>query len=194
MTLRFETFLGAEVSKLVDDLAALRISVFRAWPYLYEGDLEYERRYLMTFSAVEGIMVTAHAGEKLVGAATGLPLLHHPRELSTAVQSLGVCVEDTFCFAESVLLERHRGQGAGHFFFDAREEYARSRGFTYATFFAVQRPDDHPARPCHARSLEPFWRARGYVPVTGAIGPLSWRDIGALKETPKPMQFWMKHL
>ena len=35
----------------LDDLAALRIAVFREWPYLYEGNLGYEANYLGRYAA-----------------------------------------------------------------------------------------------------------------------------------------------
>lgn len=34
---------GDTLTSALDDVARLRISVFRDWPYLYDGDLEYER-------------------------------------------------------------------------------------------------------------------------------------------------------
>ena len=39
----------SEAETAFDDLARLRIEVFRDFPYLYEGDLDYERQYLSTF-------------------------------------------------------------------------------------------------------------------------------------------------
>ena len=33
---------GDGVATLIPEIAALRIEVFRAWPYLYEGDAAYE--------------------------------------------------------------------------------------------------------------------------------------------------------
>ena len=34
---------GDQIDAALDDLARLRIAVFRAFPYLYHGDMEYER-------------------------------------------------------------------------------------------------------------------------------------------------------
>jgi hypothetical protein len=31
---------GPIISSVIDDIARLRIEVFREWPYLYEGDLD----------------------------------------------------------------------------------------------------------------------------------------------------------
>ncbi|HET7923586.1 MAG TPA: GNAT family N-acetyltransferase, partial [Rhodanobacteraceae bacterium] len=37
-----KTFTGSHVAPHLDAVAALRIAVFRDWPYLYAGDREYE--------------------------------------------------------------------------------------------------------------------------------------------------------
>ena len=44
--LTYEALTGADVRTVLDDVARLRISVFRDFPYLYDGSLDYERDYL----------------------------------------------------------------------------------------------------------------------------------------------------
>ena len=64
-----------EIVSRLDDLARLRITVFRAFPYLYDGDMDYERRYLATYLEADGAFVAgAFDGDELVGAATAAPL------------------------------------------------------------------------------------------------------------------------
>ena len=36
---RIETLTGAALTEALDDVARLRIAVFRDWPYLYDGTL-----------------------------------------------------------------------------------------------------------------------------------------------------------
>ena len=56
---------------LLDDLARLRITVFREWPYLYDGSLDYEQRYLRDFlDNPQAALIIARDGEEIVGAAT----------------------------------------------------------------------------------------------------------------------------
>ena len=47
--LRIQTLQAAAIADGLDPLAALRIAVFREWPYLYEGSSEYEKKYLDTY-------------------------------------------------------------------------------------------------------------------------------------------------
>jgi GNAT superfamily N-acetyltransferase len=192
---RIEPLTGAALDAALDDVARLRIEVFRDWPYLYDGDAAYERRYLQAYRDSPGaIVVGAYDGDRLVGAATGTPMVDHADDFANALSDAGVALTDLFYCAESVLLPAYRGQGAGHRFFAAREAHARSLGATHAAFCAVQRPDDHPLRPTGYRPLDAFWRARGYAPVPGAIARFAWKDLDQPAETEKPLQFWMRML
>ena len=66
---------GPELEPWVADLARLRITVFRDFPYLYDGTAEYEEKYLQTYiRSPDSIIVLALDGDKVVGASTGLPM------------------------------------------------------------------------------------------------------------------------
>lgn len=193
MSLRFESLTGEAIAPIIEGLAALRIRVFRDWPYLYVGDADYEASYLRVYQDnPRAVIAAAFDGDRLVGAATGLPLSDADPEFQAAFE--GQEVSDIFYCAESVLLPEYRGQGAGHRFFDLREGHARGLGFRRVCFCGVIRPDDHPARPTDYRPLDAFWRKRGYAPLPGVTAHFGWRDIGAQEETQKPMQFWMRTL
>lgn len=186
---------GADLDAALEDLAQLRITVFRDWPYLYDGALDYELRYLQVYRESPGaIVVGAFDGERLIGAATGSPMQDHAAEFAAPLRQIGLAVSDIFYGAESVLLPAYRGQGLGHRFFDFREAHARKLGHGHLAFCAVVRPDDHPMRPAAPRSNDVFWRKRGYSPVAGVLAEFSWRDRGDSEETLKPLQFWMRAL
>jgi len=192
--LSFRTYIGPEIAQVVEPFARLRIAVFRDWPYLYDGDLDYERRYLADYARGDTILVAAYHGDRMVGASTGMPLSDHADDFADALQTFTQDINTVFYGAESVLLSEFRGQGTYRRFFTKREAHARARNFTYSTFCGVRRPDDHPLRPKGHQPLDPVWRHFGYTPVPGAIAQFNWRDIGEAEETPKPLQFWIKPL
>lgn len=186
---------GAAIAEVIDDLARLRIEVFRDWPYLYDGNLAYEARYLENYAKTpEAVVITAHDGGTIVGAATGCPVHAHADGVSGAYAAAGFDVDRFYYLAESVLLPHWRGQGLGHVFFDAREAQANACGASHTGFCAVIRPPDHPARPRDARELAPFWEKRGYRRVDAAPVRMSWRDTGALGETAKDLALWARAL
>ncbi len=186
---------GQALPAALDDVARLRIAVFREWPYLYDGDLDYERIYLQSYrDSHRAIVVGAFDGDRLVGAATGAPLADHAEDFAAAFDDAGLDLSQIFYCAESVLLPDYRGQGVGHAFFDLREDHARDLGFAKCAFCGVQRPADHPMRPANYRPLDVFWHARGYAPLPGVIAHFSWTDLGEDSETRKPLQFWIREL
>ena len=197
MTIEVQALTGEAATVVLPDLARLRIEVFRDWPYLYQGTLRYEQDYLANFAASEGaVIVAARDGGVVVGAATAVPMASgHAEELVAPLAAAGYDISRIFYLGESVLLRTYRGRGLGHAFFDQREAHARRLGgFTRAVFCGVKRPDAHPLRPASYVPLDNFWHKRGYTPLPGIVGSLSWCDVGETGETAKPMQYWMRTL
>jgi GNAT superfamily N-acetyltransferase len=186
---------GEALAAALPDVARLRIAVFRAYPYLYDGDAAYEEAYLQPYRESENaILVGAYHGDKLVGAATGTPMEDHAEDFAAAFAAHDLPLDQIFYCAESVLLPSYRGQGIGHAFFDAREAHARALGRRYSAFCAVIRPEDHPLKPRGYRPLDGFWRKRGYAPLEGAMAHYDWRDLGEDAESTHALQIWMREL
>jgi GNAT superfamily N-acetyltransferase len=185
---------GEAVTPHIADLARLRIEVFRAFPYLYEGSEDYETSYLATYArSPESLFVLAIDGERIVGASTGVPMTDASDEFKAPFLAVGIDPQQVFYFGESVLSSSYRGRGLGVRFFEEREAYARRLGrFDWCAFCAVERPKDHPLRPAGYAPLDEFWRRRGYTQRADLRTMLAWQDIGEEGETEKPMSFWLK--
>lgn len=194
MSITTRVLTGEALEAALDDVARLRIAVFRAWPYLYDGDLDYERNYLTAYQSPGAVVVAALDGTRIIGASTGAPMNDHADDFAAAFMERPEPLADIFYCAESVLLPDYRGHGLGHAFFDAREAHARTLGARYCAFCSVVRPADHPVRPADYRPLDGFWRKRGYAPLPGVTARFSWKDIGDSDQTEKPLQFWMRQL
>lgn len=194
MTVQTRVLTGEALAAALEDVARLRMQVFRDFPYLYDGNEDYERDYLTAYQSPGAVVVAALDGTQIIGAATGAPMADHAADFAAAFADRPEPLAQIFYFAESVLLREYRGHGIGHAFFDAREDHARSLGYRYSAFCSVIRPSDHPARPLDYWPLDDFWRKRGYAPLPGVIARFSWRDLGDSHETEKPLQFWMREL
>jgi len=184
---------GAEVGAALGDLAALRIAVFAAYPYLYDGDAAYEAEYIAEYAAAaDAVLVAAFDGARIVGAATAAPMIHQKAEFRAPFAARGLDVGRLFYFGESVLLPGYRGQGVGHAFFDLREAQAKACGASAACFAAVIRAEDHPARPSRYVPHDAFWTKRGYAVVPALVTELGWKEHGEAGESLKPMQYWLR--
>ncbi len=187
---------GADIAPHIDDLARLRLTVFREFPYLYDGTLAYEARYLATYGeSPESLFVLALDGERVVGASTGLPMADETEAFQRPFREQGWDPQRIFYFGESVLQAEYRGTGLGVRFFAEREAYARRLGrFAHCAFCAVERPADHPRRPPGYQPLNEFWVRRGYRHHPELRTEFHWRDLDEEAESAKPMTFWLKEL
>ncbi|MEZ5479967.1 MAG: GNAT family N-acetyltransferase [Thiolinea sp.] len=197
-----KTVTGNALAQYIDELARLRIEVFRAFPYLYDGSTEYERQYLQTYlRCPDAAVVLALDGERVVGASSCLPLrdedaaFRQPFEEHAEQFGPGFDPDRLFYCAESVLDARYRGRGIGVGFFEQREAHAlQLGGFTHACFCAVERPEDHPLRPADYVPLDHFWNKRGYHKLPQIQTRFSWKDINQQHSSEKTMIFWIKEL
>ena len=186
---------AAQALPYINELARLRITVFRAFPYLYDGDEAYEARYLRTYiDSPDSVVVLVFDDERIVGASTGLPLAHETENVLAPLRAAALPIENIFYFGESVLLAEFRGQGLGRRFFEARETHARKLGFDYTCFCAVDRAADHPRRPADYVPLDRFWEKRGYQKQPQLKASFIWRDLDEAQASSKAMTFWLKTL
>jgi GNAT superfamily N-acetyltransferase len=192
----FQCVQGTEITPWLAELARLRIAVFREWPYLYDGDADYEQRYLQTYVASPtSICVLALAGGELVGASTGLPLCNEQSAFTEPFMAQGWDLGRVFYFGESVLLPAWRGLGIGHAFFDYREAHAAQlQGISHTAFAAVERSANDPRRPPNARDLTTFWRGRGYTPHPALRMRLDWPELGNPQASANTLSFWLRPL
>lgn len=189
------TVSGKEIVPHLLDVAQLRISVFREFPYLYDGDLDYEKKYLATYARqTQSFLVLVQSGATVIGASTATPLIGENSEMQDLFEQFGYPTDRVLYLGESVLLPPFRGLGIGHIFFEERESYARSLGMNYTAFCAVIRENNHPLRPTNYTPLNNFWLKKGYEKIDNMTISFNWKDVDQPKSTTKAMQFWVKKL
>lgn len=190
------TVFGSGVEPYVPSLAKLRIEVFREYPYLYEGSLDYESEYLLAYAKSErSVFVLALDGDEVVGVSTGVPMVDADTDFRQPFLGSGFAFEKVFYFGESVLRGSYRGLGLGSRFMKEREAFARSCGvFDVCAFCAVRRGEGDPRKPEGYAPLDAFWRRYGFVERPDLETSFSWKEIGEESESAKVMRFWLKEL
>lgn len=184
---------GKALADYLSDVARLRITVFRDFPYIYDGSAEYEEKYLQTYlNCEQSVVVLAIDNGQIIGASTAIPMQYETGEFRQPLINSGYDIASVFYCAESVLLPQYRGLGLGWRFFDEREAHAQELGgFDYSCFCAVERPTDHPLRPAAYQTLDSLWNKRGYH-KQALTTQYRWKDLDMPEETDKTMTYWLK--
>jgi hypothetical protein len=117
-SLTIRTVFGAGINPFVSDIARLRISVFREFPYLYDGTEAYEQTYLKTYTqSPASIAVLVANDDELVGVSTGLPMADEETSFQQPFKNKEYTVDTIFYFGVSILLPEYRGRGIYNRFF-----------------------------------------------------------------------------
>lgn len=97
MSIAVTSLAGADIGPVLADLARLRIEVFRAFPYLYDGNLESETKYLREYAkAADAVLVVATHSSRIVGAATAAPMRHQKAEFRAPFEERGLDTWELF--------------------------------------------------------------------------------------------------
>jgi len=186
---------GRDLTKYLDDLANLRIEVFREYPYLYDGSIEYEINYLSSYlNNDKSLFVAAVVDGKVIGMSTGTPLTSEPDSFQQEFTKKGMDPGQVFYFGESVLKKEFRGLGIGKKFMELRINHAINNHFSVCAFCEVFRPANHYLKPDDYKPLDLFWQMYGFDKELHMSTTIAWKDLGQDKETDKEMIFWIKKL
>jgi GNAT superfamily N-acetyltransferase len=183
---------GPQALKFLDLIAELRITVFKEFPYSYDGNIEYEKKYLKNYTKHNrALIILAKKDDKIIGASTCIPMEYAEPAFSNPFSDAGYDPYDFMYYGESVILPEYRGKGIGKEFFIEREKHARKFKKSIATFCAVERnKKDYPQ---DYRPLDEFWRKQGFNPSKIST-EFEWKMIHSDKPEKHKLNFWMKNL
>ena len=186
---------GAAIADALDDLATLRLDIFREYPYLYKGRREDELNYLGTYAKTpDACVILAYDGLAVIGAATGMPLIHEDAQMLDAFAGTTFPLDEIYYVGELLFRLAYRNCGLGQKLLDRLESHIRSLGrYRRLTCATVERPADHPLRPRDYIPITRFLARTGFVRLSGVTTHFIWRETDGVKRD-HPMQFWSKEL
>ncbi len=188
-------FYSSEIAKYLDEIGNMRIQVFKEWPYLYKGSLEYERKYLKTYSEnQQSLCLLVFDRANLVGISTATALENEDDAVKHPLKNLGYSVSEICYFGETCILPEYRGRGLYKSIFFEREQFAKEIQKSFACFCAVIRDLNHPLKPKTYLDLAPIWQSYGYKNLQGAVMNFKWQDIDENQESQKSLSIWIKQL
>ncbi|MEC7838747.1 MAG: GNAT family N-acetyltransferase [Chlamydiota bacterium] len=185
---------GREIIQYIHKVATLRIAIFREYPYLYQGDISYEERYLRMYSRTKNaILVIAENDNEVVGAITGLPLAESMQEIKDLFVKKNIPAERIFYLGEIILLPEYRNKNIGFMMYQQFEKAVNEMQlYKKIALCEVVREEKDLRKPQGYKSLDSFWNRQGYEKHKDLVAEFSWQEIEADVETMHPMVFWIK--
>lgn len=195
MAITTKKVLSKDIRPYIDDLANLRITIFKEYPYLYKGEMEYEQEYLSVYAdSADSVAILAFDDDRLIGAVTAIPMQDEMDELSTPIREAGLALDKTFYIGELLFLPEYRGVRHGSGLARQIEEHIRNLGsFTHLTCATVMRPSHHPLKPGWHLPIDYFLACLGFEKMNGVVGSLDWPELDGTS-IPHLMQYWIKEI
>ena len=199
--LRYEAVLGSGIAEMLDDVASLRIELFRHYPYLYDDDLGYEKNYLKGLSEnEESFVVAAYRDDEVVGAATALPLLSSAEILNGVREHFsraGFSPSTCYYYSEILVRPAQRYHGIAKEFYRRRDETAIRLGYSTVCFAALNAEEIRSPRPSDYFDPSDMWRRMGFVQHRDIYVDHRWPTLqpdGTTLEMKHRLYFWIRHL
>lgn len=195
MAITEQILTGSAVEDCLNDIASLRIEIFREFPYLYDGRREDELHYLKLYSAThESFVIIVNDGEKVAGAATGMPLRHEATELVEPFNGTSYPVDEVYYVGELLFYPAYRNRGLGlRLVAQIVQQISFLGTYRYLTCATVVRPDDHPLRPADYIPIDRFLAHTGFNPLPEITTSFTWLETDGVRRS-HPMNFWIKEL
>lgn len=188
---------GRKVIPYLQDLAKLRILFYRNYPYLYEGTLEDEEKYLnMYANSDNALLVVAKKDQEVVGAVAGIALLETHDEHKKLWADLPMSSQNLFYLGEIVLLPEYQKSDLQEKLYQQIEQAVRGLNKYHSIVVCeIERNAETPKQLySHSLSSEVNWETRAFVRQPDLSTYFSWKDVDDTEETDHLMLFWTKDL
>ncbi|MDQ5890937.1 MAG: hypothetical protein QG604_811 [Candidatus Dependentiae bacterium] len=192
-----KTFTGEQARPYIEHIAHLRITMFKEFPYLYEGSFDGEKKHLETYcSSPKYLVLLLLKDTHVVGFFNAIPLAENGPDSLSEIQApfiaQGIDMAPYLYVGEVMVLKEFRRPHLIQFLYAYGEALARELGKDYLIFAMVKRPREHLARPADYQSLELLCAYFGFAIMKGMEIHASWKQIDTQKKEPNTLAIWCK--
>lgn len=192
--LRVETFKGKEITPYTRDLVKLSNAFFKEYPYLYEGnDADYTTHLESYAKSENAIVALTFDGNKVVGAATGMPLVEAWDKYQKALREKGYNVSSIYYLGELELLPQYQGKGFGQLMVKEIEKFAKEKKFT--TLGTTQLDDSgiqHLKPDSYVAFEDRILSVLGFKKHPELTFNSEWTNVNESRPSPHTMIYWTK--
>lgn len=191
-----KSFTGQEAERYIDQIAAIRLNMFKEYPYLYNGTVEIEKEYLQIYfkSSHANILLTFDSDDNVIGFSSSIPLSDEAEEIRAPFIEKQLNCDNYLYIGEGLIYPEYQGKNLVRQAAQIHEEIARSKGYKYLTFMAVDRPEDHPCKPDNYRSTDGLFKHFGYTKFDNMNVTLTWNQLDTNQEATNTLSLWHKEI
>jgi len=195
-SIHLQTFKGESINPYVKDITDLCITVFREYPYCYEGTEEEYRPFIEHYAHSDnGIACLLFENDYPIGVAIGMPLNEMREQYMDpfiTARPQENC-DELFYLGEFVLLKEYRGRGLGKEMYLELEDLVReNRNVKKMCFCKIDETNSEPTIPENYRSLDGFWEKLGFDQCDDVAMEAYWHDIGQIEASSHKLVYWLK--
>lgn len=189
-----------DIINYLDKISEFRIKEFKEFPYLYEGNEEYEKSYIKGF--IEGqnsVLGIVEIDSNIIGVATAMPLRCEAeivKDVELEFHKMGFKIDEFFYIGEVIVKKGYRGNKISSRLLETVEKYFLNLGFKYACLSTVERDIEDSRRPKNYSDIDKLCLYNGYT-KTKIYSDYSWpmkSDDGSIREVVNEMVYWIKKL
>jgi len=192
----FQIVTGQQLQQHIDAIAALRISIFKEYPYLYDGDMQSEMDYLKSYSkSKNSILIIVKDQGNIVGALTGIPLAEADEMFLTPFAKNQLPIHHIFYLGEILLSKEYRGKGIGYQMYRMFEDLVRQKKqYQKIAIAEVIRNQHDPRKPKNYISVHKLWERLGYIEHPEMVMQFSYKEVDSSGKIPHSFVFSFKDL
>jgi GNAT superfamily N-acetyltransferase len=195
---RIEIFVGTQMEKIIPFWAHQVLTVFREYPYLYDGTTDEGIAYCKEVMGYkDAAIAVAYRDEKPVGFLSGASFVNFEDHFgnTTGFKAADLDAATFYYFAEVIVLPEYRGQGLSKQLFQRLEAWAVNRGYTNGCFISESH-EVHPLKPRNYKENDALWRSLEYEKSNISV-TYNWNTIqpdGSSRKQDHIIPYWMKQL
>lgn len=196
--IHMKTFRGKSIIPYIKDITDLSITIYKEYPYLYEGTEEEYLPFIEHYTlSNDGIACLLFDNEKPIGVAIGMPI----NEMREKYQQPFINARpeensnELFYLGEFLLLNDYRGQGFDKQMYLELERLIReNEDFKKICFCKIDEVDQNPLMPKNYKPLDEFWTKLGFDKCDDIIVSVYWRNVFEADDSPHKLVYWLKSL
>ncbi len=191
--LRVESLTGAEAKKYFEELARLRIEIFREYPYLYDGTPDYEKPYLERyFKSGHSRILLVLDGEKVRGMATYIPMSCEEDEIKAPFVKLKLDISRYLYIGEFILEPQCRGKKIFNVFMDYAQALLKELSLEKLAIMTIKTSPNDRLRPKNYQSVNVLYRRLGFQKIENSEVEFTYKSSATGQTQPHTMYFWQR--